>query len=152
MLSRLRIREMVRKEFTQLFRDKKNRPLLIIAPLIQLILFGYVVTTDVREIRTALLDQSKTPESRVLVDAFNGNRTFHITHVVDHAKELDRLLLDRKVDVTIRVPPDFSSDIHRGHTASVQILADGSMSNIAGIRIVYANTVIDGLNKRVLLT
>ncbi len=50
----LRIRELVRKEFIQLFRDRKNRPLLVISPLIQLIVFGYVVSTDVRDIRLAL--------------------------------------------------------------------------------------------------
>ena len=75
-MHRLPIRELVRKEFIQLFRDKKNRPLLFIAPLIQLIVFGYVVTTDVRDIRLALVDQSRTPESRQLIDAFDGNKTF----------------------------------------------------------------------------
>jgi ABC-2 type transport system permease protein len=60
-MSWLRVREMVRKEFIQLMRDKKNRPLLILAPLIQLVLFGYVVTTDVRDIRVAMLDQANTP-------------------------------------------------------------------------------------------
>ena len=75
----LRIRELVRKEFIQLFRDKKNRPLLLISPLIQLIVFGYVVTTDVRDIRVAMLDQSRTPESRRLIDTIDGNKTFRIT-------------------------------------------------------------------------
>jgi ABC-2 type transport system permease protein len=150
MLCRLRIREMVRKEFIQLFRDKKNRPLLIIAPLVQLILFGYVVTTDVREIRTALLDESRTPESRMLIDAFDGNRTFHITHVVAHSTKLDQLLLDQKVDIGLRVPPDFSSDIHRGNTAAVQILVDGSMSNMAAVRIAHAVTVLENLNSRLI--
>ena len=74
----LRIREMVRKEFIQLFRDKKNRPLLIIAPIIQLLVFGYVVTTDVREIRVCVMDQCRTPESRKLIDAINANKTFTI--------------------------------------------------------------------------
>ena len=75
-MNRLRIREVVRKEFIQLFRDKKNRPMLIIAPLIQLLLFGYVVTTDVRDIRVGVYDQSRTRESRMLMDALNANRIF----------------------------------------------------------------------------
>ena len=58
-MSWLRIRELVRKEFIQLFRDRKNRPLLVVAPLVQLIVFGYVVTTDVRDIRVGLVDQSR---------------------------------------------------------------------------------------------
>ena len=66
------------------------------APLIQLIVFGYVVTTDVRDIRVALLDQSHTPESRRLIDAIDGNRTFRITHFVQDPQQLEHLLINRK--------------------------------------------------------
>jgi len=146
----LRIRELVRKEFIQLFRDKKNRPLLLIAPLIQLILFGYVVSTDIRVVRIAVIDQSHTLESRRLVDAFTGNKTFRIIQQADHPRDLDQLLLQRKVDLGIRIPPEYSRDIRKGHTATVQILADGSVSNMAAVRISYAVTVIENLNRRLL--
>jgi len=147
-MSWLRIRELVRKEFIQLFRDKKNRPLLIIAPLVQLVLFGYVVTTEVRDIRVGLLDQSRTRESRMLQDAFSANKTFRITHYCDRPEDLDVLLLRRQVDLTVNIPPDFSSQIRQGNTASVQILADGSMSNMAAIRISHTMTVIEMVNDR----
>ncbi|NVM57194.1 MAG: ABC transporter permease, partial [Desulfobacterales bacterium] len=107
-MNRLRIRELVRKEFIQLFRDKKNRPLLIIAPLIQLLVFGYVVTTDVRDIRVALLDQSRTRESRMLMDALDANKTFRITHYVDSPGDLEQILLRGKVDLAVNIGPDFS--------------------------------------------
>ena len=102
-MSGLRIRELVRKEFIQLFRDKKNRPLLIIAPLVQLIVFGYVVTTDVRDIRVGLMDESRTPESRRLIDAIDGNKTFRITNYLVHPADLDRLLLKRAVDLGVHI-------------------------------------------------
>ena len=60
-MSWLRIREMVRKEFIQLFRDKRSRPILVIAPLIQLLVFGYVVNYDIKDIRVALIDQCPDP-------------------------------------------------------------------------------------------
>ncbi len=142
----IRIRELVRKEFIQLFRDKKNRPLLIIAPLVQIILFGYVVTTDVREITVGLLDFSHTPESRMLMDDFTGNRTFRVTDVVDKSADMDRLLMKRQVNIGIKIPPDFSSRIHKGLTSDVQILVDGSMSNMAAVRISYVMTVLDKFN------
>ncbi|MDY0187970.1 MAG: ABC transporter permease, partial [Syntrophus sp. (in: bacteria)] len=72
-MSWLRIRELVRKEFIQLFRDKRNRPLLIITPVIQLLIFGYVVNYDIRNIRLALMDQAQTVESRHVADSFSGN-------------------------------------------------------------------------------
>ncbi len=59
-MNRIRIREIVRKEFIQLFRDRKNRPILFIMPFVQLLIFGYVVSTDVRDVKVGLLDQSRT--------------------------------------------------------------------------------------------
>jgi ABC-2 type transport system permease protein len=143
----LRIREFVRKEFIQLFRDKKNRPLLIIAPLIQLLIFGYVVTTDVRDIKVAFLDQSHTPESRKLRDAFDANRTFRITRFTNQSMNLDQMLLKREVDLAIKVGPDFGERIRRGETAPIQILVDGSMSNMAAVRVAYTSLVLDRLNR-----
>jgi len=145
-----RVRELVRKEFIQLFRDRKNRPLMVVAPLVQMILFGYVVTTDVRDIRMALVDQSRTPESRRLVDAFDGNPTFRVTHVLPGPKELERMLLQRQVDVGLQIPPDFSERIRKGESAEIQILVDGSMSNMAAVRIAYSVNVLDAFNSQLL--
>ena len=149
-MSWLRVRELVRKEFIQLFRDKKNRPLLIIAPLIQLLVFGYVVTTDVRDIRVALLDYSKSKESRMVFDALNANKTFRITHLVDHPQDLDHLILDRKVDLLVTIGPEFAHQIRKGKSAAVQILVDGSMSNMASVRIAYITTVLERLNNQLI--
>jgi ABC-2 type transport system permease protein len=143
----LRIRELVRKEFIQLFRDKKSRPILVIAPLVQLLVFGYVVTTDIRNIAVGFLDQSRTRESRMLMDAFNANTTFNIVYVSDKSANLEEKLLNRKIDLAIKVNPDFSERIRKGETASIQILVDGSMSNMASVRIAYTSFVLDGLNQ-----
>jgi ABC-2 type transport system permease protein len=145
-----RVRELVRKEFIQLFRDRKNRPLLIVAPLVQMILFGYVVSTDVRDVSLALIDQARTPESRRLIDAFDGNPTFRVARVLDHPRELDRLLLERRVDLGLQIPPDFSTRLRGGDTAEVQLIVDGSMSNMAAVRIAYATGVIDAFNAQLL--
>jgi len=145
-MSWLRIREMVRKEFIQLFRDKRSRPILIMAPLIQLLVFGYVVNYDIKDIRVALIDQAQTRESRLLADAFTAGGIFRITHRPADARGLEGLFLNGKADIGIRIPPDFSNRIRRGETADVQILADGGMSNMASIRISYAVMVLDRLN------
>jgi ABC-2 type transport system permease protein len=146
----LRIRELVRKEFIQLFRDKKNRPLIVIAPLIQIILFGYVVTTDVRNIHIGLIDQSRTPESRMLINALDANTTFLVTHIVDKFEDLELLLIGRTINVAVKIPPDFSAKIRKRQTAPVQILTDGSMSNLAAVRIAYTMTTINELNQKIL--
>jgi len=144
----LRIRELVRKEFIQLFRDKKNRPLLVIAPLVQLLIFGYVVTTDIRTISLGLVDQSKTRESRMLIDALDANKTFNIIYYTNRPQDLEDHLLRRKIELAVKIGPDFARKIRRGDTAPVQILADGSMSNMASVRISYTAVVIERLNQR----
>jgi len=140
----------VRKEFIQLFRDPKNRRLLVISPLVQIIVFGYVMSTDERDVTVALLDQSQTRESRMLRDAFSGNKIFRITYHPESSRELEELLLRRKVDLAVKVPPDFSQKVRKGETANVQILADGSMSNMASVRIAYTALVLDRLNQQLL--
>lgn len=149
-MSWLRIRELVRKEFIQFFRDKRNRALLFVAPLIQILVFGYVVNYDIRNIRVALLDYSRTYESRSLIDAFTGNNIFHITHNLTGDKQVADLLLRGTVDMVITIRPDFASLIRKGQTAPVQIIADGSMSNMAAMRIAYASSVLDKFNRETL--
>jgi len=146
----LRIRELVRKEFIQLFRDKRNRPLLIITPIIQLLVFGYVVNYDIRDIRIALMDQAHTRESRLVADAFTASRIFRITHRPVNDASLERLLLNGEIDLAVKIPPDLSSQIRKGQTAAIQILADGSMSNMASIRIAYTMLVLDRLNRQLI--
>ncbi len=143
----LAIRELIRKEFIQLFRDKKNRPILIIAPLLQLLVFGYVVNYDVKNVRVALCDQSQTRESRLVGSALAANGIFQITHHAGNDRALEQLLLTGAVDLAVKIPPDFSSLIHKNRTAPIQILADGSMSNMASIRLAYTAAVIEGLNR-----
>jgi ABC-2 type transport system permease protein len=146
----LRIRELIRKEFIQLFRDRRNRPILIISPLVQLLVFGYVVNYDIRDIRVAFFDQSQTVESRMLVDAFDANKVFRITHFSRNHRELEELLLKGKVDIGVKVGPDLSRRIRKGETANIQILVNGSMSNMASVRIAYTSLVLDRLNRELL--
>lgn len=146
-MNRLRIRELVRKEFLSLFRDPKNRRILVIAPIIQILVFGYVVNYDIRHIRVAWLDQAQTRESRLLAENFQGNGIFDITHPVRDTRALEDLLLKGKVDLAVKVAPDMSRQIRRGETSEVQILADGTMSNMASVRIAYTMTVLDRYNR-----
>jgi ABC-2 type transport system permease protein len=146
-MSWLRIRELVRKEFIQLFSDKKNRVMMMIFPFIQMFIFGYVVNYDITNIRVAVLDYSKTNESRNLVDSFTGSNIFHIMNNVANESQMTELLLRQKVDMGIKIGQDFASIIRKGQTAPVQILVDGSMSNMASMRIAYTATVIDKFNQ-----
>jgi ABC-2 type transport system permease protein len=146
-MSWLRIRELVRKEFIQLFGDKRNRKMFILFPFIQMFIFGYVVNYDITNIRVAVLDYSKTTESRKLADSFTGSDIFHVTYNVADERQMAELLLRQKVDMGIKIGYDFASIIRKGQTASVQILVDGSMSNMASMRVAYTESVLDKFNR-----
>lgn len=149
-MSWLRIRELVRKEFIQLFSEKRNRVMMLIFPFIQMLIFGYVVNYDISNIRVAMLDYSKTLESRKLADDFTGNNIFHITYHTTDERQMTELLLKGKIDMGIKIGGDFASIIRKGQTAPVQILVDGSMSNMASMRVAYTASVLDKFNRETL--
>ena len=146
-MSWLRIKELVRKEFIQLFRDKRNWAVLFVSPFIQMLVFGYVVNYDIRNINVVLVDYSRTYESRGLADAFTGSKIFNITRRTQDERQLEHLLLQGKVDMAIKIGPDFAGVIRKGQTAPVQIIVDGSMSNMASMRVAYTMSVIDKFNR-----
>ena len=149
-IDRIRIRELVRKEFIQLFRDKKIRPILIVAPLIQILIFGYVVNYDIRHIRMAVLDEARTRESRLIVETFQGNGIFGITRVLHHDQDIEPLMIRGEVDLVLKIGPDLSERINQGKSAAVLLIADGSMSNMASIRVSYAVAVLQQINNGLL--
>jgi ABC-2 type transport system permease protein len=146
----LRIRELVRKEFIQLLRDRRYRMILFVVPLLQMLIFGYVVNYDIRSIRVAVVDYSQTQESRKLADAFAGSRIFSISHTLKDERDLEDLLLRGQVDMGIKIAPDFAGIIRQGKTAAIQIIADGSMSNMAALRMSYTVSVLEKFNSQTL--
>jgi ABC-2 type transport system permease protein len=149
-MNRVRVRELIRKEFIQLLRERRNLPFIIVSPFIMMIVFGYVVSTDVNDVKVAVLDQSMTRESRMLTDAIDANRTFRITYFAGTTDNLEDILLHRKVDMVIKIGPDFSERIRKGDSAVIQILVDGSMSNISAKAVAYLSSVINAYNQGLL--
>jgi ABC-2 type transport system permease protein len=149
-MSWLRIRELVRKEFLQLFSDKRSRPVMIIFPFIQMLIFGYVVNYDISNIRVAFLDYSQTSESRRLSDSFTGGNLFHRVYSVSDERQMADLLLKGKIDAGIKISQDFAPLIRKGYSAPIQILIDGSMSNMATMRVAYTLSVLDKFNRDIL--
>ena len=86
----------------------------------------------------------------MLYDGFNANKTFRITQTYKSPKEIEKNLLKRKVDLTVQVWPDFSDRLKKGLPGQVQILVDGSMSNMAAAKIAYTSLVLDKVNRELL--
>jgi drug efflux transport system permease protein len=142
-----RLREFVRKELRQALREPRMRTLLFLPPLIQLLIFGYVVNLDVDRVRIAWIDQDRTPQSRDLFAAFEGSRRFVLVDTSTSNRDAESLLDSGDIDAAIRVLPGFGRDILRLHPAAVQILVDGTNSNTASIVSSYAGQVIAGFSQ-----
>jgi ABC-2 type transport system permease protein len=137
-----RIARIIRKEFIQLGRDPRLLRLVLLAPVFQLFIFGYSVTTDVTHINTALLDEDRTSASRALAERFLRSRYFDFDHRLSRPDEIDRLLDAGKAQMVLRIPRGYAADLARGRTAEVQIILDGSDSMTASIISGYVNGVL----------
>ncbi|MDD4085229.1 MAG: ABC transporter permease [Acidaminococcaceae bacterium] len=137
-----RLKQMIRKEFIQVFRNKKMRAIVFVMPVIQSLIFGYAVTTDVKDVKTAIYDQAATPESRDLSDRFTRSGYFTVTKILRSDREIDDILNSGTAAAIIKIPPDYSRRIAAGDTAFVQIIVDGTDSNTAGLILNYAGSIV----------
>lgn len=139
-----RVFEMVRKEFRQIFRDPRLRRLVFVAPVIQLIMFGYAVSTDVRNTATFVVDHDKTQTSWQLIEAFTASGYFRVAGHSDRPADLVRALDRGEAIVGIEIPLGFTADVLSGRGAQVQLLFDGTNSNVATVAKGYAERIIQG--------
>jgi ABC-2 type transport system permease protein len=120
----------LRKEFIQLFRDKGALRFALMVPVFQLILFG-LIDTNVRRVPTVVLDQSRTEQSRALLDELVGTSFFEIVDSVESRDELRERIVAGRASVGIEIPPDWARRRLNGQTAEFQVLIDGSDNSIA---------------------
>jgi ABC-2 type transport system permease protein len=128
-----RVRRMIRKELRQIFRDPRMGRIVFIAPIIQLIIFGYAVNTDIRQTPLYVVDRDRTAESRRLVDAFTASGYFQIREQSRDPEAMARALDRGEVIVGVEIPADYTEDLRAGRGAQVQLLTDGSNSNTGTI-------------------
>jgi ABC-2 type transport system permease protein len=147
---RERLKEIIRKEFRQAFRDTRMRTFLFLPPLIQLVIFGLAVNLDVDHAQIAWMDGDQSFQSRELLAAFQGSGRFEVVATPGNDREAQALLDANKADLVVRVLPGFERDIQRNRATSVQVLINGSNSNTANIVSGYASTIISSFAGRVM--
>ena len=138
-----RIRRMLIKEFLQMLRDPRMRIAIFGVPVIQMTIMAFALTTDVMNIRTAVLDMDKTPSSRELINAFTSSRYFRVVTNLTSDGEITPLLDRGEVRVVLTIPFGYERDILSERTAAVQLITDGTDSNSTAIGLGYANIVIN---------
>jgi ABC-2 type transport system permease protein len=135
-----RIFSVIRKEFQQIFRDPRTLAMIIIIPIMELFLLGYAATTDVRNISMAVWDQSKTTESRALLDAFRAADYFILEYYVGSADEYQALIESGDTRVALVIPPDYDRRLIEGN-AQVLMVLDGSDASVGSTALSTARLV-----------
>lgn len=139
---RERILAIIRKELSQMFRNRRTRLFLFIPPMFQLIIFGYAVNLDVDNLRMAWMDMDQSPQSHDLLASFQGSGRFLLTALPNSEKDIQRILDRGDAQVVVRVMPGFGRDILLGRPTSAQILVDGTNSNTASLASAYTSQLI----------
>lgn len=144
-----RLLSIVRKEFIQLFRDKRLLALILILPLVQLFLLGYAATNEVRDIPVAVFDQSHSAGGRALVDSFRASDYFMLAFSVNSDAELRQLIENGQAGVGLIIPPDYAARLLEGN-AQVAFILDGSDPTMATTALSAAQLIAQNHATRLL--
>ncbi len=123
---------------------------LFIAPVLQLILFGFAATTDVKNISIGILDYDKSSESRALVSNFLHTEAFRLDHTIGSTDEIDTLIQTGDIKVAIVIPSFFQKNLNTGKKTSIQIILDGSDANSATIVLSYITRLLNSHSEQIL--
>ncbi len=145
-----RLKHMLIKEFIQIFRDPRMRAVILLVPIIQVIIFGYAVSTDVRHIPMAVYDLDGTPASRELAAQFEGSGYFDLARRITSEGEIRRVIDAGEVKVVLRLNHGYSQVLTGGRTAQAQMILDGSDSNTTSIILSYATRIVRSYNETIL--
>ena len=129
------------KEFRQVRRDPLSLGLLLFVPALLLVLYGYALSFDVRDIRTAVLDLDRTPASRALLDTVFRNPFFSRTIDIERIGDADGLLARGAAQVVLVIPRGYARTLGRGGHATVQALIDGSDSTVGSVAMGYLDAL-----------
>ncbi len=126
-----RVRVLLVKELTQIRRDRGLIGVLVAAPVFQLLIMGFAVTTDIRDISLAIRDDDHSPNSREYVRAIAASGYFKTSMISGAAADDNTLLVAGRAGLVLTIPPGFGSALQAGHATTVQVLVDGADSNFA---------------------
>ena len=142
-----RFRAIIKMEFRQIRRDPLSLGLLIFIPALLLVMYGYALSFDVKDIRIAVLDRDHTDASRRLQDSLFQNPYFEKAALLVNEAEAEPVLTRRAARAVLVIPNDYAAKLARGDRAVVQVLVDGADATAAATTVGY----LEGLAERLTL-
>lgn len=132
----------VRKEFKHVFRDQKTLLLLFGLPIVQIVLFGFALTNEIKDTRVLVIDHSKDEVTQAIIEKFRNNDSFLIQESALNINELEEAFFRGDVKLALVFPIRFAKDLLHQRKASVQLIADATDPNTATTLSNYANTIL----------
>lgn len=147
----LRTWAIFRKELIHVRRDPISLLQVVLLPVILLLLYGYALTFDIKNVTLVIYDQERSQLSEDFINRFRGTEYFKIMGYVNSYNDLRDQITDRQVQAGLLIPYDFSWSYQTGQTARVQALVDGTDSNTANIVLGYIQAVAGSYNEKLLV-
>ena len=135
-----------RKELRQIMRDQRTLLILLFVPAFFLLLYGYALNFDIRNVSLVVKDQDRSTRSRELVSAFVNSGYFSLAGYVDSDREIDRLVDEGRVRAIVTIPANFDRNLSQGMPTDVQVIIDGDNANTASTVLGYSRTLIAEFN------
>jgi ABC-2 type transport system permease protein len=139
-----RLKQMLIKEFIQVFRDKRTRFILIGPPIIQMLVFGYAANYEIRHVPTVVLDLDHSQESRELISRFTSSPYFDVQRELTDSHQLGDLIEQGKATAGLEIDAGFAAKLRSGQTAPLQVIVDATNSNTALIASGYISQIAQG--------
>jgi ABC-2 type transport system permease protein len=137
-----RVRFLIWKELIELARDPRLLVIVLVAPILQLVLLGYAASTDIRDVPIVIADADRSSASRDLTARFTASPFFSVAAVVTSPDEVDEHLERGSASIAIAIPEGYGDGLAGGHPQALQVVADGSDANSAGVSLAYATNLI----------
>jgi ABC-2 type transport system permease protein len=139
-----RLKQMLIKEFIQVFRDKRTRFLLFGPPIIQMLMFGYAATFEIYHVPTVVLDLDHSQESRELISRFSSSPYFDVQRQLTDYRQVGDLIEQGKATIGLEIHAGFAQNLRKGETAPLQVIVDATNSNTALIASAYITQIALG--------
>lgn len=136
-----RVLSITRKELLHIVRDRRTLAVMFLIPVVQLLLLGYAATTDVKHLKTAVLDQDRTSHSRALIEAYRASGYFDITFQADSQAGLTWAMDGSRVRAGLVIPAGYERALLRGEKAQVAFVIDGSDPAVASTALAAAQGI-----------
>lgn len=136
----------IRKEFYHIFRDKRSMLILFGMPIVQLLLFGFVITSDLKDVKMAVVDNSKDEYTAEIINKITSSGYFNLVENLDGIAQVDAIFRKGDIKVVLVFEPKFGESLVKGSKASVQILADASDPNMAKLAVNYIQGILQNYN------